>query len=189
MNALSVSQQRKKHDHPLGAGWFDLRELLEEFRLQLSAADTFRGGGILEVTVSDATPNNFLGDPLLIHELLHNMASFACRHFDEGGIFINVHAELVRENKYCIGFTVTATGIGIPPRTIKAIFQPVSTSGRQADGSLYIAKTIAALLRGDLTVENTAGWGVRYHAQLIMESERSLDHFLSPQLDYSVHLQ
>lgn len=170
MEINAVGQGKWEGNLLPGEGWFNLRDSLDRFRGQFGALAKAKGI-FLEITISAETPSYFAGDSLLIHELLANLASFAFDHLDDGGIFINVHAYPVRQNRYRLDFTLTTTGAGIPAARLQRIFQPVHSGCREGHNSLYVAKTIASLMKGDVAVENTFGWGARYHTHLIMKGD------------------
>jgi K+-sensing histidine kinase KdpD len=149
--------------------WFDLRSLLSRFELQVDTVAQSRGK-IIGATMSEEMPGLYLGNPLCLNDILNNLASYTLFCLDEEGVFFNIQASPLEGGQYRLEITVTTTGSGIPPSRLMQIFQPASREGWQGNSSLYIAKTLARLLNGDLSIENTSGWGTRYNLHVVMES-------------------
>jgi signal transduction histidine kinase len=150
--------------------WFDLRNLFNKFKCQFDTVASSHGI-VLEIFVAEQTPGNFYGDPLRLNDILKNLFTYALNHLDGGCIIFNVQATPAKQNDYRLDITMTTSGAGIPSYNFNKIFLPSTVTGGQGHGSLYIAKTLAVLMRGDLTVENTFGWGTNYRTHLIMKAE------------------
>lgn len=151
-------------------GWFDLHALLDRFAVQVGAIARSTGK-FIEVTTSEQTPRYFSGDHLRFTDLLNNVVGYALTHLDDGGILLDVHAYPIKKCQYRIDIVIVTTGIGIPSHKFNTAFLPDCIPGEQSHKSLFLAKTICSLMGGDLTINNTFGWGTRYLIHLIMESE------------------
>jgi hypothetical protein len=163
-----IKTKRLRHE-PLGAeSCFDLSSLVNKFETQLSAIALSRGK-IIGATMSARMPRSYFGNPLCIYDILNNLASFSLFHLDDDGIFFKLHADTLGGGRYRISIIATTTGFGIPYYQLRTVFHPASQTGGPGNSSLYIAKTLTFLLGGDLTIENTFGWGTRYNISLIME--------------------
>lgn len=156
----------------VSGGWFDLHSLLDRFALHVGTIARSTGK-LIEVTISEQTPRYFSGDYLRVTDVLNNVASYALSHLDEGIILFTVNAHPIRQCQYRVDIVVVTSGTGIPYHKFDAVFLPDHRPGEPgySNSSLYVAKTIATLMGGDLIVENTAGWGTRYLIHLLMESE------------------
>ena len=166
----NVSEKQASIDGLLVDGWFDLHALLGRFALQVGAVARSTGK-FIEVTISKQTPRYFSGDNLRLIDVLNNVAAYALSHLDEGCILFNIDAYPIKQCKYRIDIVVVTTGVGIPYHRVNAVYLPDYNRSGQSGNSLFVAKTIASLMGGDLTIENTFGWGTRYLVHLIMESE------------------
>lgn len=103
-------------------------------------------------------------DSLKVRMVLKNLVGNAIKFTDSGSV--EVRAAAVDNG---IQFTVTDTGIGIPPSARKLIFEPFQqahTSISQRYGGaglgLYIVRRIVELLRGQVGVESEVGVGSRF---------------------------
>ncbi len=117
-----------------------------------------------------------LGDPLRISQVLRNLAGNAIKFTKEGKVSVRVRAESVEGSKVTLCFSVTDTGIGIPPDKHRLIFEPFT----QADGSttrkyggtglgLSISSGLVELMDGRIWVESEVGQGSTFHFTLALE--------------------
>jgi CheY-like chemotaxis protein len=136
-------------------------------RLVESVAQSFeqvakQNGLAFDVVIAAGSPATIETDPQRTAQILRNLLSNALKFTGRGGVTLNV--ALVGAD--AIAFSVTDTGIGIPPHQQQIIFEAF----RQADGSthrryggtglgLSISRDLARLLGGDLTVDSAEGRG------------------------------
>ncbi len=124
-------------------------------------------------------PSLLAGDPARIRQVLVNLGSNALKFTDKGEVVIR--AELVEENDQTaiILFSVTDTGIGIPPEKQKLIFEEFS----QADGSttrlyggtglgLAISKKLVELMGGEMGVESKMGKGSTFWFKIPLTKQK-----------------
>ena len=113
------------------------------------------------VELDPGLPPSLETDDMRLRQVLRNLLSNAIKFTERG----RVNLRIARQNDI-IAFSVTDTGIGIPPDKQRLIFEAF----QQADGStsrkyggtglgLAISREIAGLLGGDLKVESAAGQG------------------------------
>ena len=111
-------------------------------------------------------PQILLGDPTRLTQIILNLVGNAIKFTKEGGV--DVFAKVLEEDeKTCrIEFSVKDTGIGIAPEKLQHIFerftQAESSITRTYGGTglgLNIAKLLAELQGGGMTVESIAGMG------------------------------
>jgi len=134
--------------------------------------------GITFLTFIDpAIPLLIKQDSLRIKQILSNLISNAIKFTPEGGTVI-VEAKIFRkkESRCMINFSVSDTGIGIPERKQKMIFEPFT----QADGSvtrkyggtglgLAISANLAKLLGSEILLESKTGIGSKFYFTLEAE--------------------
>ncbi len=165
-----LSKQTDGEEGLLSNGWFDLHALLDRFVVQISAVARATGK-FVDVNTLELKPRYFSGNHLRLTEVLNNVAAYALSHLIDGGILFSVHATSINLCKYRIDIVAVATGTGIPSDKFNTVFLPDYSTEKQNHNTLFAAKTICSLLGGDLTIENTFGWGTRYSIHMIMESE------------------
>lgn len=121
------------------------------------------------VSISPYVPENLLGDPSRIRQVLTNLVSNAVKFTENGHILIEVESIgcAVGEQKIeTLKFSVQDTGIGIAQDAQKRIFerftQAESSITRQYGGTglgLAICKQLVELMGGKIYVESTVGKG------------------------------
>jgi CheY-like chemotaxis protein len=106
-------------------------------------------------------PNNLIGDPFRLRQVISNLVSNAVKFTEKGKIVIGATLMESYKSHVNILFTVEDTGIGIPQDRIKEIFG----SYTQARGSVQrkfggtglgtaIAKQLVELMHGEIWVES-----------------------------------
>jgi two-component system sensor histidine kinase/response regulator len=87
----------------------------------------------LELTADVPTkiPDHLIGDPMRLRQILINLVDNAIKFTDHGKIKLSVAIESVTDDCHCLHFTISDTGIGVPPTMQEKIFEAF----RQADGS------------------------------------------------------
>ena len=124
----------------------------------------------LGVRISDATPDQLVGDPDRLQQVLINLIGNAVKFTSRGGVMVAVDVGEREGLSAMVTFTVHDTGIGIPADKQNIIFE----SFRQADGSttrrfggtglgLAICSKLVALMGGRIWVESDVGRGSAFH--------------------------
>ncbi len=93
---------------------FELRKSLDELvrSLQLRARQK---NLFFTCEVAKDIPNDLLGDPLRLRQVLLNLLDNAIKFTTVGGVSLSVTREGSSDSKTVLHFAVTDTGIGIPP--------------------------------------------------------------------------
>ena len=106
------------------------------------------------------------GDPLRVCQVLHNLLSNAVKFTDKGEVRYDIVAERIGETRVRFDFRVTDSGSGIAPEDLERLFQPFTqvdaSSTRRFGGTglgLTIARRMANIMGGDITVRSTLGQG------------------------------
>ncbi|MFT3693502.1 MAG: HAMP domain-containing protein [Kofleriaceae bacterium] len=113
------------------------------------------------VELDGELPSSIETDDMRLRQVLRNLLSNAIKFTERGRVNLRI-----AKHESGVAFSVTDTGIGIPPDKQRLIFEAF----QQADGStsrkyggtglgLAISREIAGLLGGDLKVESAAGQG------------------------------
>ena len=123
----------------------------------------------LMLRVRSEVPDQLLGDPVRLRQVLLNLVGNAVKFTESGEVVITISVEDASD-PYLLHFEVADTGIGIPLDKQSVIFE----SFAQADGSttrkfggtglgLAISSKLIAMMGGRIWVESDAGRGSRFH--------------------------
>src|SRR3984957_12284279 len=148
-----------------------VRDVLRPMALRASAT-----GLIFESVVEERVPDQLIGDPLRIGQVLRNLAGNAIKFTKDGQVSVRVRTESVESPKVTLCFSVVDTGIGIAPEKHRLIFEPFT----QADGSttrkyggtglgLSISSGLVELMGGRIWVESEPGAGSAFHFTLTLQ--------------------
>ncbi|MFC1769853.1 response regulator [Nitrospirota bacterium] len=148
-----------------------------------SVIGTFKSSAVakglkLESTLTPDLPENLIGDPLRIKQVLSNLISNAIKFTKEGSVTISVN----KDASDVIRFSVTDTGIGIPVEKELDIFHEftqvdISTT-RKYGGTglgLSISKNIIELMGGSLRLNSTSSEGSQFEFQLELQNAESVN--------------
>jgi signal transduction histidine kinase len=120
--------------------------------------------------IGPSVPWTLVGDPLRIRQILANLVGNAIKFTERGGVSIFTAAESVTEDQVELQFSVSDTGIGIPPEKQQAIFEwftQVDMSSTRKHGGLGLGLTIGSQLvkemGGRIWVESKPGAGSTFH--------------------------
>ena len=147
-----------------------------DFSLRAALGDTLRAlamrahkkGLELVCHVQPDVPDALVGDAGRLRQVLLNLVGNAIKFTDEGEVVVRVEVagDPAPEGEVGLRFTVSDTGIGIPPdkqETIFRAFEQEDTSTTRKYGGtglgLTIAARLVALMGGTITVESEPGRG------------------------------
>ncbi|AEF99927.1 response regulator [Methylomonas methanica] len=135
----------------------------------------------LNYRIAGDVPENVIGDPTRLRQILSNLLSNAIKFTSQGNITVDVgltdtpnnNRIINDERAYGVRFTVSDTGIGISKGVIPNLFQPFS----QADSSttrkyggtglgLSICKQLVNMMSGDIEVHARIGEGTTFTVNL-----------------------
>ena len=158
------------------AGRLDLETI--PFRLRDGLRDTLRSlayrahakGLELACQVSGDVPDDLLGDPGRLRQIVVNLVGNAVKFTESGEVVTRVRIESRAAQEIVLRFSVTDTGIGIPESKRRLIFEPFT----QADGSttrkyggtglgLAITHQLVELMGGRIWLESEEGRGSTFH--------------------------
>ncbi|WP_022662621.1 hybrid sensor histidine kinase/response regulator [Paucidesulfovibrio longus] len=143
----------------------------------------------LVVMVRSEVPNNLLGDPHRLGQVLLNLLGNAVKFTEKGEVLLSVDLIERHGDTALLEFAVRDTGIGITPEQAKNLFHPFN----QADGSitrkfggtglgLTISQRIVELMGGEITLDSAPGKGSRFSFRIsaAIQPGKTRDQFLSP---------
>jgi signal transduction histidine kinase/HPt (histidine-containing phosphotransfer) domain-containing protein len=145
---------------------FHLRSVLNDVMDSLSLEANEKGLGFF-VDIEPDVPNNLIGDPFRLRQILEKLAGNAIKFTDVGQASIGVKVEEFRAGSVLLGFVVSDTGVGIPWDKMESIFDGFS----QADGSstrrhggtglgLALASRLVERMGGRIRVESPSDCGL-----------------------------
>jgi signal transduction histidine kinase/CheY-like chemotaxis protein len=147
---------------------FELEGLFHS--VQQMFIDKAREKNLLFVLDIDPTlPQQLIGDPTRLTQILVNLISNAIKFTDRGEIAIHIYqhkASTKKQDKITLGITVKDTGIGIPSAQLERIFERFTQSDEQTTRiyggtglGLSIAKHFIEAMNGTITVQSEVGKG------------------------------
>jgi signal transduction histidine kinase len=124
----------------------------------------------LVVKIAPDVPEQVVGDPHRLSQVLTNLLSNAIKFTEQGSIHVRVDLQETRADKIFLSFTIVDTGIGIPEESVGHIFDSFSQAGvdtsRRYGGTglgLTICKQLLHLQQGNITVRSVVGKGSEFN--------------------------
>ena len=151
---------------------FDLTCVLDETVRSLAPRADAKG---LELAYQVATTvtSSLIGDPGRLRQILVNLVNNALKFTEHGEVVLRVERVRRDETHEQLRFTVSDTGIGIPPEQQEKIFEAftqadASTTRRYGGTGLGLAITtqLVSLMGGRIWVESEVGHGSRFYCEL-----------------------
>ncbi|MEN8190423.1 MAG: ATP-binding protein [Thermodesulfobacteriota bacterium] len=116
------------------------------------------------------------GDELRLRQILVNLIGNAIKFTQQGSITLQVVQKAVKTGHPTLHFTVTDTGIGIPPAKQAAVFssfsQADSSTTREFGGTglgLTISRQLVEMMGGRIWCESIEGSGTSFHFTVALE--------------------
>ncbi len=115
----------------------------------------------LQVKTNPDVPENIIGDPFRLRQVLSNLISNAVKFTHEGQIVVGIQLEEEYNSNLTLLFYVEDTGVGIPRNKIESIFnsftQAEESTSRKYGGSglgTTISKQLVNLMHGEIWAES-----------------------------------
>lgn len=147
---------------------FDPHHCIED-ALQLVAPQAYAKGLHLTYQMESALPGVIVSDITRVRQILFNLLSNAIKFTESGDVTVAADAAPLGPDGHEIRFTVSDSGIGIPPDRLDRLFPAFSqvdaTTTRRYGGTglgLAICRRLAELLGGRIWVESEPGKGSRF---------------------------
>ena len=158
----------------------DLRETVED-AVKLLALRSAEKGLELACHVAPGAPEVLLGDPGRLRQVLLNVVGNAVKFTSNGEVLVDVAVENATPDQVTLHFSVSDTGIGIPPEKQKQIFQAFTqadtSTTRRYGGTglgLAIALRLVELMGGRIWVESQVGRGSVFHFTAVFDRPATL---------------
>jgi PAS domain S-box-containing protein len=148
-----------------------------DFRLEsvLENLTTLVGQKALEkdleflIAVQPDLPNNLVGDPLRLGQVLINLVNNAVKFTHQGEVLVTVNLEEQLPGRVKLRFSVRDSGIGMTPEQAARLFQAFSqadtSTTRKYGGTglgLSISKKLVEMIGGNIWVESKYGEGSNF---------------------------
>ncbi len=154
---------------------FQLRPALSEsLSLFSRTANEKRIGLVLDYDA--ALPDFVMGDSTRLRQVLVCLLSNAVKFTHEGQIKVSAQVKTAQESRTTVQFSVADSGIGISAEKLSRLFRPFTqgdaSTTRKYGGTglgLTIAKSLVALMGGELAVTSAAGQGTCFTFSLVFE--------------------
>jgi signal transduction histidine kinase/CheY-like chemotaxis protein len=151
---------------------FNLTSVLDETVRSL-APRAHEKGLELAYQMSTAITSSLIGDPGRLRQIIVNLVNNALKFTERGEVVLRVERVRRDETHEQLRFTVSDTGIGIPPEQQAKIFDAftqadASTTRRYGGTGLGLAITtqLVSLMGGRIWVESEVGHGSRFYCEL-----------------------
>jgi two-component system, sensor histidine kinase and response regulator len=148
---------------------FNLRDCLETTLKTLALRADEKGLELL-CEVAAEVPETVRGDASRLRQIVVNLVGNAIKFTSEGEVALGVRALETAGEDRLLQFTVSDTGIGVPPEKQKLIFEPFtqadSSTTRKYGGTglgLTISNRLVGMMGGKMWVESEPGNGTHFH--------------------------
>ncbi|MDR5860330.1 response regulator [Halomonas eurihalina] len=119
--------------------------------------------------VYDDVPEELVGDPLRIRQVLTNLVHNAVKFTDQGEVIVRVSVEDAAHNQTTLGISVSDTGIGLSQACQQQLFdafrQGETSHQRQFGGTglgLAICRQLVEQMGGEISVDSEPGLGATF---------------------------
>lgn len=133
----------------------------------------------LGVFIDPTIPDELIGDPTRLRQILLNLVGNAVKFTDNGRIDIDVRAETAEDGSSRFLFRVHDTGIGISEENKRKLFQPFeqgdSSTMRRFGGTglgLSICRALVDMLGGEIGADSRKGRGATFWFRIPMLPSR-----------------
>ena len=164
---------------------FHLDEVVDNLDHLLAVRSREKGGIEVLFSVDPAVPNELVGDPLRLGQVLINLASNAIKFTKEGEVVVKVSLLQKSTNgEVVLQFSVKDDGIGMNQAQLSKLFTPFtqadSSTTRKYGGTglgLTISKQLVEAMGGEIKVESQEGAGSTFSftAQFALHAEVNLE--------------
>lgn len=144
---------------------FNLRSVIEDVAT-LATSQAYKKGIEVNALINSEIPSKVKGDPGRLKQVLNNLVGNSVKFTKEGEVLIKVRKGYEDKDTTEILFEVSDTGIGIPEKAQKTIFdaftQADASATRKFGGTglgLAISKNIIELMDGTIQLKSDVGVG------------------------------
>ncbi|SFD77013.1 PAS domain S-box-containing protein [Paenibacillus catalpae] len=132
----------------------------------------------LNLSFKSGIPQNVIGDPLKIRQIMMNLIGNAIKFTPKGSIAVLVDRATYEGDRLRLHVAVKDTGIGISEDKLPYLFEPFYQADhfmvRQAGGTglgLAITRKLVQLMDGEIYCEPNPGGGTIFHFHVLIRAE------------------
>jgi signal transduction histidine kinase/DNA-binding response OmpR family regulator len=159
---------------------FNIHDCVEE-ALDLVAPRAGAKGLELAYRIKGKVPVTVLGDGTRMRQILVNLLGNAAKFTEEGEIIVGVSSKELGQEQHEVQFSVTDTGIGIPPDKMDRLFKPFTqvdaSTTRHYGGTglgLTISMRLCEMMGGRIWVDSEPGKGSTFHFTVVVSETEPL---------------
>lgn len=148
---------------------FDLQNVLDNLS-NLIAIKAFNKGLEFVISKQMDVPDNLVGDPLRLGQILINLSNNAMKFTETGEIIVKVETVLVENEDVILKFSVIDSGVGMSDeqqsKLFKAFSQADTSTTRKYGGTglgLSISKQLVTMMDGEINVISKVGEGSEFY--------------------------
>ncbi|CAK0752701.1 hypothetical protein CCP3SC1_330024 [Gammaproteobacteria bacterium] len=134
-------------------------------------------------------PDQLIGDPFRIQQILINLVGNAIKFTERGEVEITIRKRDLANNRLLLCVSVRDTGIGIAPHQLRRVFLPFeqgvgnrSFSNEGTGLGLPISKRLVDAMEGKIGVESSLGEGSVFHFEVpvgVIDIPRTIPRLVS----------
>lgn len=158
---------------------FNLSEIVEKV-CEVMAVRAHEKGLELASHIAPDVPHDLVGDPLRLRQIIINLVGNALKFTEKGEVVVRIKRQDGEDGRVELLFSVTDTGIGIPPEKVNTIFEKFTqvdaSTTRKYGGTglgLTISKRLVEMMGGRIWIESKLGEGSTFYftIRLMAQSE------------------
>ncbi|MZP30008.1 response regulator [Heliobacterium undosum] len=153
----------------------DLHEMIGS-TIEMMEVQAAQKGLTLKCQIDPALPDQILGDPSRLRQIMINLLSNAVKFTNQGSVTVQVNKKAAPDGHEVILFAVTDTGIGMSSEVQEKLFSPFTqadaTITRRYGGTglgLAISQRLVQLMGGTIGVESKVGEGSTFWVELPLQ--------------------
>lgn len=142
-------------------------------QIQIQNINAKSKGLKLHFSIDPEIPEVIIGDETKLNQILTNLINNAIKFTEKGFIYLEVKTESIQSDEIQLHFSISDTGIGIPPDKLGTIFESFSQANNHLNKNfggtglgLAIVKNIVAMCHGKIWVESELNRGSTFHVTL-----------------------
>ncbi|MBQ4846272.1 two-component sensor histidine kinase BarA [Pseudoalteromonas sp. MMG005] len=154
---------------------FQLRDAVNEV-MTLLAPSAHDKQLELSISINRQVPDNLVGDPTRLKQILINLISNAIKFTEQGSVKVDISHRLLNETHASLLVSISDTGVGIAMDKQDALFTPFgqadSSITRKFGGTglgLIITKHIVEAMKGRITLNSASGSGTCFTFNSVFE--------------------
>lgn len=156
---------------------FQLRSIIEEVMVMLAPSAHAKGLDLVPLVYQDV-PDNIMGDPLRVKQVITNLINNAIKFTQTGEVVLRASLEEEDEqsNRVTLRLSITDSGVGLSRAQQQSLFNAFSqadpSTARQYGGTglgLAISKRLVEEMGGSIGLESELGKGSTFWFTLVTE--------------------